>query len=137
MRWIDCKCTFGSARLLAEGLKSGKSQIAKNFILQGMRYNHEFGPGAFIYSFGFSEGLADVVATAQRDLVKSGQVNDILQPNVTNPKGTPAQTVPLFLDAALLDTRKLLEAIGRQNNQKQLQRWHYPRMRELGFHGNR
>merc|ERR1711920_213974 len=83
--WIDCKCTFGSARILAEGLKSGKSQMSKNLVMQSIRYNQAYGPGAFVYSLGFSEGLADVVANAQRILANGGQVTDIFQANGRSP----------------------------------------------------
>merc|ERR1711920_50735 len=133
--WIDCKCTFGSARILAEGLKSGKSQMSKNLVMQSIRYNQAYGPGAFVYSLGFSEGLADVVASAQRIFVNGGQVSGSLQANGRSPNDSSqprptfnACTVPLFLDAALLDTKKLFDAIAQQSNRRQLERWHFPQV---------
>merc|ERR1712194_619017 len=133
--WIDCKCTFGSARILAEGLKSGKSQMSRNLVMQIMEYNQAYGPGAFVYSLGFSEGLADVVASAQRVLVNGGQSIDIFQANGRSPNGSSlprplfdACMVPLFLDAALLETKKLSDAIAQQSNRRQLERWHLPQV---------
>jgi len=133
--WIDCKCTFGSARILTEGLKSGKSQMSKNLVTQSMRYNQAYGPGAFVYSLGFSEGLADVVAKAQRMLANGGQVIDTIQANGHNSIDSSMSRsalngcmVPLFLDAALLDTKKLSDAIAQQSNRKQLERWHFPQV---------
>lgn len=126
--WIDCKCTFGSARILAEGLKSGKSQMSYNLIKQSIRYNQAYGPGAFVYSLGFSEGLADVVASAQRNLVNGGQLSEILQANGRSPGDTSICIVPLFLDATLLDTKKLFDAIAQQSNRKQLEKWHFPQV---------